>query len=378
MRKVLLALFFSFCGLFFVSFRSFVNTQITEPIDSLRKWYSLSPDKWPSPFIDKGVKFSELGKLPDPPFTERTDSVKEIAFLGKVLFFDPRLSGSNQISCSSCHAPDLNWTDGRQVAVGHDHMANNRNTPTLENIWFFKKLFWDGRAESLEEQAVSPISSDIEMHQDFKSLPKELKKIKGYTPLFSKAYGDGKISENRILKALAVYQQTIVSRKADFDYFLDGNQKRMSDQQIFGLHLFRTKARCMNCHSGPLFTDGDFHNAGLAYYGRKYEDLGLYNITHKAEDVGKFRTPGLRNVLRTRPFFHNGLFDNIDGVMNMYNAGMPRTKRKPEQLNDPLFPETDVLLKPLGLTKEEKDAVIAFLESITTEPWKVHPPELPR
>lgn len=352
---------------------------VINPLDSLRSLYSRPVSEWPKPTIDAGVNWQELGTLPPSPIAAKKDSLKEITELGRVLFYDPRLSGSGQISCVSCHAPDMNWADGRQVSLGHDQASTARNAPSLENVWFFKKLFWDGRSESLEDQLNGPISSEIEMHGDMKALPKKLGQIKGYLPLFVAAYGDKKITEKRIANALATYEMSFTSRHCDFDYFVQGNYKRMTDQQIEGLHLFRTKARCMNCHSGPLFTDGDFHNVGLTYYGRdKYEDLGRYKITKNPADVGKFKTPGLRNVLRTRPWFHNGLFDNIEGVINMYNNGMAQPKPKPEQVNDPLFPKTDVHLKRLNLTKEEKEAIIAFLGAITTEPWKLHPPIMPK
>ncbi|MCW3462908.1 cytochrome-c peroxidase [Chitinophaga nivalis] len=347
-------------------------------LDSLRTFYERPVGEWPKPTIDNGVAYTEMGILPDAPVSENNDSLKGVVQLGKTLFFDPRLSGSNQISCSSCHAPDMHWTDGRRVSIGHDHASNTRNAPTLNNVWVFKKLFWDGRAASLEEQALGPIGSMIEMHQEIATLPAELKEIKGYAVLFKKAFGDPQISQERITRALAVYQQTLVSRKSDFDYFLAGDKKRLNDQQILGLHVFRTKARCMNCHYGPLFTDGDFHNLGLTYYGRKYEDLGMYNITKRAADVGKFKTPGLRDVMRTRPWFHNGLFDNMEGVLNLYNAGMAQPKPRPGQEQDTLFPKTDPLIKKLGLNKEERDAVIAFLESITTSPWRVTAPPMPQ
>ncbi|NQX41122.1 cytochrome c peroxidase [Pedobacter steynii] len=379
MKKVFFILSGLLCILLFLSFRSYEFLPDDEiPIDSLRKVYSKSPDQWPKPNVDSGVNFVELGVLPPSPLEGQKGKLKGIIALGKTLFFDPRLSGSNQISCSSCHASDLNWTDGREVAIGHDHASGKRNTPTLENIWSFKRLFWDGRSEGLEDQAANPITNPIEMHQDLKKLPSKLKQIKGYQPLFSAAFGDKKVTEERILSALATYQRTIVSRKSDFDYFLEGNKKRMSDQQILGLHLFRTKARCVNCHNGPLFTDGEFHNVGLTYYGRKYEDLGLYNISKKPEDVGKFRTPGLRNVMRTGPWFHNGLFDNMDGVMNMYNAGMPHQKRRPGQENDPLYPKNDKLLRGLMMSKMERDAVISFMEAISGASWKERSPELPK
>lgn len=379
MKRVLLAIGCLLLILIQLSFSDFNPLGETIPVDSLRSMYNRDPSLWPKPTVDSGIKWKELGVVPAAPITEGAAATKKLVALGKVLFYDPRLSGSNQISCISCHAPEMNWSDGRRVSLGHDQAANSRNAPSLENIWFFKNLFWDGRAASLEEQLLGPISSSIEMHQELKILPAKLKAIKGYAELFTSAYGDKKITQDRIAKAIATYELTFTSRKSDFDYFLEGNTKRMTDQQVQGLHLFRTKARCMNCHNGPLFTDDDFHNLGLTYYKRnKYEDLGRYNITKNPEDVGKFRTPGLRNVLRTRPWFHNGLFDNIEGVMNMYNNGMPQPKPKPDELNDPLFPKTDVHIQRLKLTLAERDAIIAFLGAITTEPWRVVIPELPK
>ncbi|WP_410221563.1 cytochrome-c peroxidase [Pedobacter sp.] len=379
MKKAFAGLFAVLGILFFVSFRSteFIRGDELTP-DSLRKIYSQSPDKWPAPNVDKGVNWKELGVLPPSPINLKDDSIKKIVDLGRLLFFDPRLSSSNQISCSSCHAPDLNWADGREVSIGHDHSPNKRNAISLENVWAQKKLFWDGRADSLEQQAEGPISSEIEMHQDLKQLAKKISKIKGYKPFFSAAFGTDKVSNQRILKALAVYQRTIVSRKTDFDRFLEGKKEALTDQQVLGLHLFRTKARCINCHNGPLFTDFDFHNVGLTYYGHSHEDLGLYNITKKPEDVGKFKTPGLRNVMRTAPWFHNGLFPDMEGVMNMYNVGMPVQNVKPEQVNDPLLPKNDKLLRGLKLSKAERDAVISFLYAISTTPWKDRQPELPK
>lgn len=204
------------------------------------------------------------------------------------------------------------------------------------------------------------------MHQDMKVLPKKLSKIKGYQPFFTSAFGSKEITNKRIIESLATFQRSIVSRRTPFDRFLAKDKKALTDQQLVGLHLFRTKARCINCHNGPFFTDNEFHNDGLTYYGRKYEDLGLYNVTKKPEDVGKFKTPGLRNVMKTAPWFHNGLFPDMDGVMNMYNVGMPVQRVKPEQVNDPLLPKNDKLLKGLKLSMAEKDAVVAFLEALSS------------
>ena len=379
MNKVFATLALILTGLILFSFQSSnFNNDDELSIDSLRKVYSKPTSEWPKPNVDKDVVFQELGELPPAPIDLKNDSVKKVVELGKILFFDPRLSGSNQISCSSCHAPDMHWTDGRRVSIGHDHLANIRNAPTLENVWFYKKLFWDGRANSLEEQGEMPVAAHNEMHQDTKALAKKLSEIKGYKPYFKDAFGDAKITNKKIFESLATFQRSLSSRKTAFDRFLAKDKKALTDQQIVGLHLFRTKARCINCHNGPLFTDNKFHNEGLTYYGRKYEDLGLYNVTKKPEDVGKFKTPGLRNVMKTAPWFHNGLFDDIDGVMNMYNMGMPVQIVKPEQVNDPLLPKNDKLLKGLKLSIAEKDAVVSFLEALSSAPILTRVETLPK
>ncbi len=379
MNKVLLGIAIILTGLVFFSFQS-INLHDDEElcIDSLRKVYSKPTDQWPRPNIDSGAVFQELGELPPSPVDLKNDSVKKVVELGKILFFDPRLSGSNQISCSSCHAPDMHWTDGRRVSVGHDHLNNIRNAPSLENVWFYKRLFWDGRANSLEEQASSPVAAHNEMHQDMKALPRKLNKIKGYQAYFIGAFGSKQVTNKRIFDALATFQRTIVSRKTPFDRFLAHDQKALTDQQLLGLHLFRTKARCINCHNGPLFTDNEFHNDGLTYYARKYEDLGLYNVTKRIADVGKFKTPSLRNVMKTAPWFHNGLFPEMDGVMNMYNVGMPVQRVKPEQVNDPMLPKNDPLLKGLKLSALEKDALIAFLDALSSPTVLIRVEQLPQ
>jgi cytochrome c peroxidase len=348
---------------------------------ALRAAYSRPAAEWPAPTVDSAARphFRELGELPRSPVAH-TDSLKPLIELGKTLFFDPRLSGSGQISCSSCHDPERSFTDNRSTSVGHGHRLGKRNAPSLLNVWAVAPapLFWDGRAATLEEQALMPVDDTLEMHQAVKKLPRKINGIKGYRPLFKQAYGTETIDGQRIAHALATFQRSLQGRRSRFDRFLGGHPEVFTDQEVLGLHLFRTKARCINCHNGPLFTDNQFHNDGLTYYGRELQDLGRYTVTQKPDDVGRFRTPSLREVMRTRPWMHNGLFDEMDGVLNMYNAGMPRVKRKAGQENDPLFPVTSPLLKPLGLSELEKEALIAFLNSITTTSYRIERPPLPR
>lgn len=346
--------------------------------DSLRNLYERPVAAWPAPHIDSGVSYTELGALLGDSGTswlmvERDPKIK----LGQMLFFDPRLSGSDQISCSSCHDPGIGWGDGRRVALGHDHTEGPRNTPSLLNVASQKTYFWDGRAGTLQEQAIGPLGAHHEMNVEMSILPKKIRKIKGYQAYFRDAYGDEHVTLDRILEALAAFEKIIHSRPSAFDLFVVGEYDALTDQQISGLDLFRRKARCMNCHHGIYFKDDQFHNIGLTYYGRKYQDLGRYEVTGKPEDVGKFRTPSLRDVMKTNPWMHNGLFDNILGVINIYNSGMHMLDDMAEDKNDPLYPKTDVLLQPLNLTAEEKLDLVAFMNAITATQYKMRRPELP-
>jgi len=363
-----------------ISFREIRYTTDGTPVDSLRNLYSRTVDQWPKPQIDKGINWTEFKSLPktDTSYFSKMEQPK--VALGKLLFFDPILSGSSQISCSSCHNPQTSWADKLSVSVGNDHLTGNRNTNSLLNVYARKTLFWDGRAKSLEEQAISPIGAHNEMAMDLTKLIPKLKAISGYRELFKKAYGKEDFSMPEVLGALASFQKTLTSRRSRFDEFLDGRYTVLNDQEIEGLHLFRTKARCMNCHNGQFFTDEGFHNIGLTYYKRKYEDLGRYNVTKDPNDVGKFRTPSLRDVMNTNPWMHNGLFDNITGVLNMYNSGMQMNTATPAQkLADPMYPVTDPLLKKLNLSKEEIQSIVSFLQAITATQYKMQRPDkLPR
>jgi cytochrome c peroxidase len=343
----------------------------------LRAAYAKPPAQWPRPTLDPGVERVELAPPPRPVFPADNPYTPAKAELGKMLFFDPRLSGSGQISCASCHEPQLGWSDGRAVSFGHGRTALRRNAPTLNNIAFRKSLFWDGRAKDLESQIAGPVLAADEMHGDADQIVQRLAAQAEYRRRFAQGFGDDKpITFQRIAQAVATYERTIVSRPSAFDHFLKGDRDALSDAAVRGLHLFRTDARCLNCHSGPTFSDEKFHDLGLSYYGRKYEDLGRYGITHDPKDVGLFKTPSLRNITRTGPYMHNGLFD-LKGVLRMYNAGMATLRRKPSQINDPLFPTKSPLLKPLGLNAQDLNDLEAFLQSLEETRLRITPPPLP-
>ncbi len=307
MKKILLWIL-GIVGLTLVSFAPKVNRDLMEiqnpGIEEIVKSYKKAIAEWPKPTIHYGVEWTEFSSIKRDSLYFKEQERPEV-ILGKMLFFDPKLSKSNQISCSSCHDPEMGWTDKRRVALGNDHLMGNRNTISLYNIANRKTFFWDGRAQSLEEQASGPLGTHHEMAMDVKVLPKKIQKIKDYKVLFKNAYGDEKVSYDRIVKALAEFQKTIKSQPSRFDEFIDGKYNALTDKEIYGMHIFRTKARCMNCHNGQNLTDESYHNIGLTYYKREYEDLGLYNVTKKSEDVGKFRTPQLRDLNLTRPWMHN-------------------------------------------------------------------------
>jgi cytochrome c peroxidase len=361
MRKGLVIVFLLLTVMASISFTT--NDIETEAIN-LRKLYSRPPAEWPAPFIDAGVNWKELGILPASPLQSQLDSLEHIIELGKILFFDTRLSGSGKIACATCHQPELSWTDGKEKSIGHEGAMNKRNSPSIQNVWFYNKLFWDGRAKDLEDQAFAPINSESEMHHDMRELPLHLKKISGYPVLFDSAFGDPTIDADRIAKALAFFQRTIISRKSRFDDFIGGKKNALTDTELKGLHLFRTKARCMNCHNGPLFSDNQFHNNGFHQNGDPGNDKGRYMVTHNEEDIGKFKTPSLRDVMQTGPWMHTGQMTHILDILFSYN----KTSR----------PIHEPLLQPLFLTSKEISAVVAFLGAISSRPANFTRPVLPR
>jgi len=372
--KILLCLFLAYFTLLGFSYKDEITPAY---LKDLRLQYEKDPTLWPKPTIDSGIVFRELGAIEFPYRAKDSIEVAKIA-LGKTLFFDPRLSGSNQISCSSCHEPELNWTDGRKLSIGNDHLMGIRNSPSIQNLGQAKSLMWDGRHQTLEDQIADALTNPTEMNGDLEEATNKINQIKGYQPLFKKAFNKKKLSNFELRQSIAAFVKSIKSRPTRFDNFILGRKRALSDQQVLGLHLFRTKARCINCHNGPLFTDGDFHNLGMSNYGRKGEDLGRYKATRASTDVGKFKTPSLRDAMRTFPWFHNGRFNEIESLLNMYVAGMPQPRPTKEQVNDPLFPKASPHLKKLDINLEERAAIVAFLQAITSSPFEFERPVLPK
>ena len=328
----------------------------------LRQAYARPIADWPRPQVPAGITPAEMAPVSSiavPPLSPK------VVALGQRLFADARLSRSNAVACISCHHPAHGFADKQRISPGHAGRLGQRNTPGLLGVAQIKPLFWDGRASTLEEQALGPLQHPDEMAMDVPALAAKLAALDDYPAQFNAAFGKKVgVTLPRILTALADYQRTLLPPVTRFDTFLAGERTALNDRELLGLHLFRTKARCMSCHSGALLTDQQFHNLGLTYYGRKkYEDLGRYVVTGKDEDVGKFRTPGLRGVAQSGPWMHNGLFPQMVGLLNMYNAGMSRpVPHNAQQAADPKFPVTSPLLRPLQLTSDEIIALKSFLE----------------
>lgn len=347
--------------------------------DQLRIMYSGDPAEWPEAHLDEEAKagFRDIGNLGKAVYPANNPFSESKVKLGKLLFFDPRMSVSGQIACASCHDPELGWGDGKRVAYGHDRKNGTRNASTILNTAFYKELFWDGRASSLEDQAQFPVQDQVEMNHNLGAMVKKIGLIKGYQPLFKSAFGTEEINLERIQQAIATFERGIVSTSSRFDAFVKGNRQALRDDEIMGLHLFRTKARCINCHNSPLFSDNKFHNDGQALLGTRMEDLGRYKVTKDLKDIGAFRTPSLRETNITGPWMHHGNFPSLRDVIELYNLGNPVVFQRSSIIPDSLKTPKSPMLKKLNLTDTEKLQLEAFLKSISTRVQKIIPPVLP-
>jgi len=285
--------------------------------------------------------------------------------LGKMLYFDPRLSGSNWISCATCHNPGLGWSDGLPRTIGNGQKELGRHSPTVINSGFFALQMWDGRKKSLEDQATGPIGASGEMNQDYDSLIKELKALPGYVSLFDKVFGKSSITMSNIAKAIATFERSVVSKNSPYDKYWAGKKSAMSKSAVNGMNLFFGKAKCSICHNGPVFTDSGFHNIGVKAEGPLKVDLGRYNETKAGFDKGAFKTPGLRSISQSAPYMHNGTEATLEDVVAFYDRG--------GDVKENLSP----FITPLGLNAQEKKALVDFLKALDGEPIKIILPDLP-
>jgi cytochrome c peroxidase len=309
--------------------------------------------------LDAG-KYARPTAIPAPPDNLPTPAREA---LGKMLFFDPRLSGSNSISCASCHNPGFSWGDGLPRAIGTGMKTLGRRTPTLLNLAWSESQFWDGRADTLEEQALGPIQAPGEMNLSLDKMVAKLSALPGYRELFARAYPDLPISASTIARALATFERQIVSGTAPFDRWASGDERAMPEAAQRGFALFNTKAKCATCHSGWRFTDDSFHDIGVTG-----TDQGRGNILPGIEAMQHaFKTPTLRNVALRGPYMHDGSVATLEDVVEMYDKG-GLVKR----------PSLSADIKPLLLTSEEKKDLLALLRALTSKDRPVDIPTLPR
>jgi cytochrome c peroxidase len=291
------------------------------------------------------------GKVAHPPHNAPTPA--KLA-LGKSLFFDARLSRTGKVSCATCHDPEKGFSNGERVAAGVDGKAGKRNVPGLINVGHSGSLFWDGRAATLEAQALAVLDNPAEMDSRPTGLAAKLNGIEAYRKQFTDSFA-GPATPERIAMALAAYERSLVSDDTPFDRYLRGDRKALPEAALRGMRLFFGRARCSICHKGPNLSDDRFHNIGTA---DGTDDVGRRAVTKKEKDHGAFRTPQLREVGLTAPYMHDGRFKTLAEVVRHYNFG---------GVTDAENEHRDPELSVLYLSGEEADDLVAFLaEGLTT------------
>ncbi|MFQ5720380.1 MAG: cytochrome-c peroxidase, partial [Acidobacteriota bacterium] len=276
---------------------------------------------------------------------------RDKVFLGRLLYYDTALSVADDVSCATCHDPARGFTDQASTSTGHKGQKGTRSAPTVLNATYSYSQFWDGRAATLEEQALGPIANPIEMGNTLEGMVANLRAIEGYVPLFAAAFGSEEINPDRVAKAIASFERTILSGNSAWDRFMAGDAGAMTDAQQRGWELFRNKAKCTLCHAGQTFSDSDFHNLGVGMASAD-PDLGRFAVTGKEEDRGAFKTPTVRDLSRTAPYMHDGSQKTLEEVVAFYDKG-----GEPNRWQDPR-------ITPLSLTPAEIDDLVAFLHAL--------------
>lgn len=295
------------------------------------------------------------------------------AELGRLLYFDNRISSDASVSCASCHATEKAFTDGAAFSTGISGKKGGRSAPTVINRAYSTQQFWDGRAPSLEEQAKGPIANPIEMTSDktadeaHEAVAKRLRGLPGYVRQFEQVFGPNSVTIDNVAKAIATFERTVYSGNAPYDKYNEGEKSALSAAQIRGMDVFFNKAACDACHIGFNFTDGSYVNIGIGM-DKPMPDLGRYDVSKKDEDKGAFKTPTLRDIEHTGPYMHDGRFKTLDEVVAHYDQGGIKN------------PWIDQRMKPLKLSKQEKSDLVEFMKALSGEGWqdKKAPREFPK
>jgi len=296
------------------------------------------------------------------PFPKENPYTPEKFSLGKKLYFDTRLSVTSAQSCASCHSPGFGWGDGLAVGVGHGMAKLGRRSPTIVNAAWGAVFMWDGRLANLEEQALGPIQAAGEMNMPIEQLMARLASIPEYKPLFAAAFPKDGMKAATLAAAIATYERTVVSERAPFDAWIEGSEKAISEEAKRGFAVFNSKAMCATCHEGWNFTNDGFQDIGLPStdVGRGEFLPSVIKMKHA------FKTPGLREIARRGPFMHDGSLATLEAVIEHYDrGGVDRPSRSD-------------LMKPLGLTSQEKSDLVVFLNTLTSNLSPTAVPTLPR
>ncbi len=299
--------------------------------------------------------------LPPVPIPAGNPVTADAVALGKKLFYDRSLSSQDSLSCASCHLPSHGFADPHAVSIGFHGALGVRHAPTVLNAAYLPAQFWDGRAASLEEQVIGPVTNPNEMGSTAEGIVANLQKNPEYPPLFQKVFGTGEITTERVENAVASYERTLLSGNSAFDrYEYGGDKTALTAQQMRGLAIFRdpNRGNCAVCHTidahDALFTDGKFHNIGEGVDDEgKFDDAGRFARTHADSDMGAFKTPTLRNVAETGPYMHDGKVKSLEDVVQYY-AGQGNSN-----------PNLDKEMKKIHLSAQDRSDLVAFLESLT-------------
>lgn len=291
-----------------------------------------------------------VGNLPPVIAPDNNPQTDAKILLGKQLYFDVRLSKDNTISCATCHNPSMGWSDAGPTSAGINNQRGGRRAPPVCNAAHSPLQFWDGRAPNLEEQAKGPIANPIEMGNTHELMLRTVGDIPGYVEAFKKVFGPGPITIDMVAQAIAAYERTIVTTDSPFDRFARGDQSALTKQEQRGLEVFNGKGRCTLCHWGGYFSDGRFHNLGVAPAAGAKPDEGRMAVTKDSNDLGRFKTPTVRDAASRPPFMHNGTEKTLADVVRLYNRG-----GGPDDAN------LDPLMLPLGLSRPEMNALVAFM-----------------
>jgi len=303
--------------------------------------------------------------LPPLPIPEDNPMTVEKIELGKMLYFDKRVSADGTVSCATCHDPKMAWAEHLPTSKGIHEQVGERNAPTVINAAYATTQFWDGRAKTLEEQAVGPVANPIEMGHTIEGMVQTLDNIPQYQGLFKKVFGTGVTAEN-FAKAVAAFERTVLSGNSPYDRYKAGDQNALTEAQKRGLKVFE-ESGCADCHTPPLFSSYEFHNAGIGMDKEK-PDEGRKAVTGKDEDMGAFRVPSLREVANTAPYFHDGSVATLEeAVAIMAKGGIDNPHRSAD---------FDTV-REAEITAEQQKDLVEFLKALSGEFPVMEPPQLP-